>query len=250
MGFMGEGAPLQGTLFAVPTLRAGAVELGSVCCDSGLRRLARQVEAGRLGWNDLRQPRWYEMALMLAAWIPVKTTEYIDWCRPLWMPPWQVLTWYVECAFEKLLADMRMHPYVRRRLYPAERYALVVPYVGRTEALRLSERANECACGDTHAYTAVLFDHEPGANTPGGVEWMCESCAAQVDRRARVLPLAGEWDRVFGKYGSRMVESQLDVGRGRGTFNRRIHVRPPRVEAETLPAFYLQGEECRFGGRA
>lgn len=209
-----DAATLVGGGLDGAALRAGAAELGAVCCDPGVRRLARQIEEGALAWNDLRQPRWYELALLLAAWLPVKAVEQLDLSRPAWMPPWAALFWYVERPFDRLVEEARVHPYVRKKLYPVERYALVAPYVTRTLALRLAERANECACG-ARAYMAVVFDHEQGSHTPSCVEWMCDGCAAEVDRLARVIPLAGEWDRVFGKFGSRMVESQLEVGRGR-----------------------------------
>jgi hypothetical protein len=195
----------------VAAQRIGAVEIGAVCADPGVRRLARQIQAGDVAWNDLRQPRWYELTLMLTAWLPVKTAEQFDACRPVWMPPWAATTWYVECAdFGHLVAESRRHPYVRKRLYPVERYALVAPYVSRTLALRLAERANECACGSREAYTVALYGQEGSAQAAQEAEWLCAACAQEVDRRVRVLALADQWDRVFGKYGSRMMESQLE----------------------------------------
>ncbi len=212
VGLVVDTAALACALDNVPSRPVGAVEIGAVCADSGLRRLARQIEAGDVAWNDLRQPRWYELALMMAAWLPIKTVEQFDAFRPAWMPPWLALTWYVECGdFARLVVESRRHPYVRKRLYPVERYALVAPYVSRTLALRLAERANECACGSSQAYTVAVFEHEHGAHAPLAAEWVCSSCAKEADRLVRLIPLAGEWDRVFGKFGSRMMESQLEA---------------------------------------
>lgn len=204
-------AALAYALDGVKPQQIGAVEIGAVCADPGLRRLARQIEAGEVAWNDLRQPRWYELALMMIAWLPCKTVEEFDAYRPAWMPPWAALTWYVECVdFACLVEESRRHPYVRKRLYPVERYALVAPYVTRTLALRLAERANECACGSSQALTVAVFEHENGSHAPLTAEWVCPSCAGEVDRLVRVIPLADQWDRVFGKFGSRMMESQLE----------------------------------------
>ena len=86
----------------------------------------------------------------------------------------------------------------------------VAPYVSRTLALRLAERANECACGSTQALTVAVFEHESGSHAPLSAEWLCPSCAKEVDRLVRLIPLAEQWDRVFGKFGSRMMESQLE----------------------------------------
>jgi hypothetical protein len=206
-----DSADLAFSLEEVEPRHIGAVEIGAVCADPGLRRIARQIEGGGVSWNDLRQPRWYELTLMMAAWLPVKTAEQFDAYRPAWMPPWSALTWYVECGdFMHLADESRRHPYVRKRLYPVERYALVAPYVTRTLALRLAEQANECACSSTQAFTVAVFEHEAGSHTPLEAEWLCASCAKEVDRRVRVIPLAGEWDRVFGTFGSRMMESQLE----------------------------------------
>lgn len=210
-------AALAFSLDGVKPRRVGAVEIGSVCADAGLRRLARQIEVGEVAWNDLRQPRWYELALMMVAWLPRKLADEFDAYCPVWMPPWSALTWYVECHdFERLAAESRRHPYIRKRLYPVERYALVAPYVSRTLALRLAERANECACGSSHAYTVAVFGHESGSHAPLAAEWVCGRCAGEVDRLVRLIPLVDQWDRVFGKFGSRMMESQLEAYAGRG----------------------------------
>ena len=83
VGLVIDSAALAFSLEDVKPRHIGAVEMGAVCADPGLRRLARQIQSGRVVWNDLRQPRWYELALMLVAWLPVKTTEQFDAFRPL-----------------------------------------------------------------------------------------------------------------------------------------------------------------------